>query len=296
MQLLWFVFGATQGLGACSVLPVSKSSQEVSAVVRLIVGRVSLLPSSPLHTLEMPSLCGLCLQELLRVRLGKRRYHLNVPACRVPQRQASEGVRAEVGDLREAKGAIFLNLPKHQKSSFYSHSIVTLPQGSCCKLPSSRSLPRWLQKTGGTSCSLEQNGDRAGLAGVTFAHITDFMIFLLFLMRWLSFTFPSLWVSPPMSTSVRWGPGFTLAVLGRGVQERRRRIHRHLLFQGASRSLSHELLSSQLSRLGNQETWSHVVKVGGRGSYRRLSKRVLCGGGSWETRLREPQALAHKVK
>ena len=44
--------------------------------------------------------------------------------------------------------------------------------------------------------------------------------------------------------------------------------------------------------LGNQETWSNVVKVeakdliGG-------SAKLFSGEGSWETRLQEPQALVH---
>lgn len=116
------------------------------------------------------------------------------------------------------------------------------------------------------------------MAGVTFPYITDFMTLLSFLMQGLSFTFPPYKFTLPCQV----GPWNHIGCAGNRGTGKKRLINTCFSKEQAGPP-SRELLSGKLSSLGHQETRSHVVKGGAKGSSRRLSKMVL-----WDTRLRAP--------
>ena len=156
---------------------------------------------------------------------------------RMPEKGREAGSGREPRDI--AKGTQKTQqLPNLLQPTYIrrSASMVTLSwssqQGSCDKLLSSRSFPRWPQKTGCTNWMGIEGHSRPGRSH--FPHVTDFKILLLFLKE--GFLSHSLPYSITFSRQPRLHGGQATT---RGHARKKgtgEETHQHLLSQRASRS------------------------------------------------------------
>lgn len=119
-------------------------------------------------------------------------------------------------------------------------------------------------------------------------HVTDFKMLLLFLKEGFLSHFLPYRITFSCQPRLHGALQPQEAMLGRREQEKRFINTCFPKEQAGLMSHAHFLANSP----SNRETWSNVVKVeakdliGG-------SAKLFSGGGSWETRLQEPQALVH---
>lgn len=115
----------------------------------------------------------------------------------------------------------------------------------------------------------------ADLAGVTFPVLLTSRCFF-YSSRRRSLSHSLLYrITLPCQPQLHGGPEVTKAIQGRGGTGKKKRFLHTCFSKEQADPMSRGFFSGKLSRLGNWETWSHVVKGGAKGSFRRLSKAVL---------------------